>query len=195
MTDEAGLVRRCLQGLPDAVRALVERFQTDVFGLCMRLLRHRHDAEDVTQEVFLRVFRSLHRWDPGRPLKPWVMGIAVNRCRTWISRRARRPELADYLHETAEGKPEDDSNELVREIRVAVEALRPDYQAVFVMFHEQGQPYEDIALALGRPVGTVKTWLHRARLEVLECLRRRGMVPETDTDPLKTDPRDVVRRV
>jgi RNA polymerase sigma-70 factor (ECF subfamily) len=48
---------------------------------------------------------------------------------------------------------------------------------VFVLFHEQGQLYEDIAAALGRPVGTIKTWLHRARLEVLERLRRRGMVP------------------
>src|SRR5947209_14441607 len=48
-----------------------------VFGLCVRLLNHRHDAEDVTQEVFLRVFRSLRRWDATRPLKPWVMGIAV----------------------------------------------------------------------------------------------------------------------
>src|SRR5215211_7170423 len=118
--DDAGLVRRCLLGQPEAIRQLVERFQAEVYGLCVRLLHHRHDAEDVTQEVFLRVFRSLHRWDPGRPLKPWVMGIAVNRCRTWMAQRARRPELADYLHETAPGKPEDDSAEMVHEIREAV---------------------------------------------------------------------------
>jgi RNA polymerase sigma-70 factor (ECF subfamily) len=48
------------------------------------------------------------------------------------------------------------------------------------MFHEQGQPYEDIAQALGKPVGTIKTWLHRARMEVLERLKRRGMVPEVE---------------
>ena len=73
-------------------RALVERFQGIVFGLSVRLLTHRHDAEDVTQEVFIRVFRSLRRWDRTRPLQPWILGIAVNRCRTWMARRARRPE-------------------------------------------------------------------------------------------------------
>jgi RNA polymerase sigma-70 factor (ECF subfamily) len=176
--DEHGLVKRCLRGDADAVRTLVERFQSEVFGLCVRLLSHRHDAEDVTQEVFLRVFRSLRRWDSTRPLKPWIMGIAVNRCRTWLAQRARRPELVDHLQETAPTPPTDDVRELVGEIRAAVSALRVEYQSVFILFHEQGQPYEDIAAALGRPVGTIKTWLHRARLEVLERLRRRGMISE-----------------
>ena len=144
----------------------------------MRLLSHRHDAEDVTQEVFLRVFRSLRRWDQERPLKPWIMSIAINRCRTWMTQRARRPELVDYLHETAAGPPEDDSAELRREIDAAIQELRSDYRTVFVLFHQQGQPYDEIAAVMDRPVGTIKTWLHRARLEVLERLRRRGMVSE-----------------
>jgi len=144
----------------------------------MRLLSHRHDAEDVTQEVFLRVFRSLRRWDQERPLKPWIMSIAINRCRTWMTQRARRPELVDYLHETAAGPPEDDSAELRREIDAAIQELRSDYRTAFVLFHQQGQPYDEIAAVMDRPVGTIKTWLHRARLEVLERLRRRGMVSE-----------------
>jgi RNA polymerase sigma-70 factor (ECF subfamily) len=144
----------------------------------VRLLRHRHDAEDVTQEVFLRVFRSLRRWDRSRPFKPWVMGIAVNRCRTWLAKRVRRPEPVDYLQDTAPGRPADDAAELAREIRAALVDLRLEYRTVFVLFHEQGLPYEEIAAALDRPVGTIKTWLHRARLEVLDRLRRRGMIPE-----------------
>ena len=184
--DDATLVRHCLRNDPRAVRALVERFQGAVFGLCVRLLGHRHDAEDVTQEVFLRVFRSLRRWDAGRPLRPWVLGIAVNRCRTWLGRRAHRPEPVDYLQETAAdprgGCPAaDDAAELTRELAAALAGLRPDYRTAFVLFHEHGQSYEAIAAALGRPVGTVKTWLHRARLELLDALRRRGMVePEMD---------------
>jgi RNA polymerase sigma-70 factor (ECF subfamily) len=139
----------------------------------------------VTQEVFLRVFRSLEGWDNTRPLKPWVMGITVNRCRTWLAQRAKRPELVDYLHDTLPDQPRDDgSSELLSEIRTALDGLRPDYRIVFVMFHEQNQPYELIAQALGRPVGTIKTWLHRARLEILERLRRRGMVSdETEETP------------
>ncbi len=175
--EDAALVRRCLRGDEQAIRSLVERFQAEVYGLCVRLLSHRHDAEDVSQEVFLRIFRSLRRWDSSRPLKPWIMGITLNRCRTWLAQRVRRPELADYLQDVAPSRAEDDSAELIREIEAAVGELRVEYRSVFVMFHEQGQPYEDIAEALDRPVGTIKTWLHRARLLVLERLRERGMVP------------------
>lgn len=180
MSDDADLVRQCLKRDPAAVRRLVERFQSDVFGLCVRMLSNRHDAEDVSQEVFLRIFRSLHRWDQLRPLRPWVMGITVNRCRTWLTQRAKRPELSDNLQESAESRNQDESGELKREIAAAVAALRSDYRAAFVMFHEQSQPYEEIAEALGRPVGTIKTWLHRARTEILKRLRERGMVSHDD---------------
>jgi RNA polymerase sigma-70 factor (ECF subfamily) len=181
--DEVALVRRCLRDDAAAMRTLVERFQAEVYGLCVRLLHHRHDAEDVTQEVFLRVFRSLHRWDEQRTLRPWIMGITVNRCRTWLTQRRRRPEPVDYLQDTAASPAADDAAELLNEIRVALEALRPEYQAAFVLFHEQGHPYEDIAVALERPVGTIKTWLHRARQEVLQRLRRRGMVAPDESSP------------
>jgi RNA polymerase sigma factor (sigma-70 family) len=180
--EEVALVRRCLGGDADAIRQLVDRFQAEVFGLCVRLLHHRQDAEDVTQEVFLRAVRSLHRYDAGRPLRPWLMGIAVNRCRTHASRRARRPEPVDFLQETAAGPPDDDSAELLGEIRSALADLRPDFRRAFGLFHEHGRSYEEIAEELGRPVGTVKTWLHRARLEILARLRRRGMVPGAFAD-------------
>ena len=177
---DAALVRRCLTGDPAATRELVKRFQGDVFGLCQRLLGHSHDAEDVSQEVFIRIFRSLKRWDATRPLKPWILGITVNRCRTALGKRAKGPALADYLHELPDHRPADDSTELTREIRAAVDGLRPDYRAVFILFHEKGQAYEDIAEAIERPVGTIKTWLHRARVELLERLRSKGMVPDVE---------------
>jgi RNA polymerase sigma-70 factor (ECF subfamily) len=184
-TEEARLVQRCLKGDAEAIQALVDQFQPTVYGLCVRLLTHRHDAEDVTQEVFLRVFRSLRRWDPARPLKPWIMGIAVNRCRTWLVQRARRPELADYLQDVVAAPETDDSAELLAEIHAALKDLRPEFREVFVLFHEHGQTYEDIAQTVGCPLGTVKTWLHRARQEVLERLRQRGMVPTEAGDPEK----------
>jgi RNA polymerase sigma factor (sigma-70 family) len=183
VTEDAALVRRCQQRETAAIRQLIERFQPEVFGLCVRILNQRQDAEDVCQEVFLRIFRSLHRWDKTRPLRPWVMGITVNRCRTWITQRAKRPELVEYLADTATGRPADETDEMAREIAAAVAELRDDYKLVFVMFHEQGQPYEEIAEALERPVGTIKTWLHRARLEILQRLRDRGMVTNEIPEP------------
>ena len=167
--EDVTLVRRCLRGDATAIRTLVERFQAEVFGLCVRLLNNRHDAEDVSQEVFLRVYRSLKGWDAERPLKPWVMGIAVNRRRTLAHPGGpRRPELVDYLQDTVAGPEPDDSTELLKEIREALAEVRLEYRTVFVLFHEQGQPYEDIAEVMERPVGTIKTWLHRARLEILD---------------------------
>ena len=92
------------------------------------------------------------------------------------------------------GPPADDSTELAHEIQQAVAALRLEYRSVFVMFHEQGHPYEVIAQALERPVGTIKTWLHRARMEVLERLKRRGLVAEDhDERPAPTAPETGVK--
>jgi len=100
-----------------------------------------------------------------------------------MSRRSRRPEPVNYLQDTVPGPQPDDSAELLREVRSAVAELRLEYRTVFVLFHEQGQPYEEIALTLERPVGTIKTWLHRARIELLDRLRQRGMVPEDAAVP------------
>lgn len=181
--EELALVQRCLMGDVSAIQQLLSQFQTDVFGLCYRLLSHRQDAEDVTQEVFLRVVRSLSAWDSSRPLKPWILGIAVNRCKTWLAQRSRRPELVEYLHETVAAREVDDDSELLTEIQTALAEMRLEYRTVFTLFHEQGHPYEVIAVALDRPVGTIKTWLHRARQEVFERLKSRGMLPEEPATP------------
>ena len=182
MSADDDLVRRCLRGHADAMRELVDRFQPDVFALCARLVGHRHDAEDVTQEVFLRVFRSLTRWDAARPLRPWVLGIAVNRCRTWIGRKRRVPEPVEYLHDVPGRQSDAPPDELTTALRAAVDDLRGEYREVFVLFHEHGRSYDEIADVVDRPVGTVKTWLHRARMQVLTELRRRGLAP-ADPEP------------
>ena len=182
MTDDRELVRRCLRNDPSAVRELIDRFQTDVYALCVRLLRHRHDAEDVAQEVFLRVVRSLRRWDAARPLRPWVLGIAVNRCRTAMAKRGKRPPTADYLADMPDREPPAGDGELAAAIAACVGELRDDYREVFVLFHETGRSYEEIADIVGRPVGTVKTWLHRARQMMLEQLKARGLMP-TEVQP------------
>ncbi len=171
------LVQRCLQENQHALRCMIDRFQGLVWSLCLRLLRDHHESEDVAQEVFMRIFRGLKGWDPRRPLKPWIAAITVNRCRTQMARRNKRALTTPYMN-LQPAKPDytQQGNEWKTEIDAALLQLREDYREVFVLFHEEGMAYEEIAEVTGRPVGTVKTWLHRARTQVFEYLRDRGML-------------------
>ena len=84
---------------------LIDEHRGQVFGLCYRMLRHRHDAEDATQESFVRALRSLARWDSNREFSPWLLAIAGNRCRSLLSERMRRPpttSLVDQLSDDAD---------------------------------------------------------------------------------------------
>jgi RNA polymerase sigma-70 factor (ECF subfamily) len=159
------------------MRALVEQYQGIVFGVCYRMLGQREDAEDVVQDVFLRAFRSLHRWDCERPLKPWLLTIATNRCRTALERRSRLPAASEAaMHQGAEdGRT--GRRELAEELQLALASLREDYRMCFVLFYEQELSCAAIGEVLGCPEGTVKTWLHRARKELADFLERRGVSP------------------
>ncbi len=175
--DITELVGRCLAGDERAVRQFVDRFQQVVFALCLRMLGHRHDAEDATQETMLRALRNLHRWDASRPLLPWLTTIAANRCRTALSQRGQRPHVTDSIPHAADNSVNPD-HELAEELQQALEQLRDDYQHCFRLFYEQELNCVQIGEVMGVPEGTVKTWLHRARRELAEHLRRRGLSPE-----------------
>ena len=174
--DDRELVEAIRAGDPAAPALLVDRFQGVIFGVCLRMMGHRHDAEDVMQETFVRALRGASGFDGGRPLRPWLLGIAANRCRTALASRARRPTPIEAPEERADPRPGlADPDDLAGELERALARLRPEYRLVFALYHEQGLPYDEIAGAVGRPVGTVKTWLHRARGELAETLSRRGV--------------------
>ena len=177
MADNDGvLVERCLAGEEDGLCAFVEQFQGMIFGICFRMLGHREDAEDVAQDVFLRIFRALDRWDSNRPLKPWLITIAANRCRTVLEKRRRLPQPSEFAdRESTDWRPE--SADLGEELQLGLEKLREEYRQCFILFHQQEMSCAEIGEMLNCPEGTVKTWLHRARRELAEFLTRRGVVP------------------
>lgn len=181
MSSEVELVSGCLAGRNTSLVAFVELHQGAIFGLCLRMLRHRHDAEDVTQEVFTRAFRSLKGWDPTRPLRPWLLAIAGNCCRTALAQRLKRPvqqPAAAELPEQEVWSTPDDFSEVLQH---ALAGLREDYRTCFILFHQQELSIPEIAASLGCPEGTIKTWLHRARKELAEFLRQRGWGGHDDT--------------
>jgi RNA polymerase sigma-70 factor (ECF subfamily) len=159
---------------------LVQRYQGQVFGLCYRMLGNRQDAEDVSQETFVRVLKNLSRWDSGRGFEPWLLAIAANRCRTALATRKRRPGHRPLLEQPAV-RPRDPhaASQLAEEVELGLRRLRPEYRQAFVLFHENELSYEQIAETIKRPLGTVKTWIHRARQELIRHLMHREVVAES----------------
>ena len=176
------LVDACLAGDEQAAAELVRRYQHRVFGLCWRMLGHRQDAEDAAQETFVRALRALDRWDRNRPMEPWLLAIAANRCRTTLARRTRRPAELPLLEQDATDSLDElnAAGQLAEEVNRALERIRADYAAAFRLFHSEEQSYAQIAEALSCPLGTVKTWVHRARQAIVAQLVERGIVNEHD---------------
>lgn len=174
------LVERCRRSDQAAIAALVDRYRDQVFGLCFRMLGQRQDAEDMTQESFVRAIRNLHRWDPERDFKPWLLAIAGNRCRSLLAVRMRRPVASSEVEHLPDRGPDlQAARHLQEEVTRALDRLRAEYRQAFLLFHDQQLSYAEIAEVLACPVGTVRTWIHRARRELAEQLRTRGLAPES----------------
>ena len=176
MADEMrALIQQCLAGDQTAMLALVDCYQGQVFGLCYRMLGQRQDAEDMAQETFVRALRNLSQWDSTREFLPWLLAIAGNRCRSCLSRRMRRPPSTSQVEELPNRESDSgSSNHLAEEVHRALRRLRDEYRQAFLLFHEQELSYAEIGAAMGCPLGTVKTWVHRARRELIAVLRKRG---------------------
>ncbi|MEL6897421.1 MAG: sigma-70 family RNA polymerase sigma factor, partial [Planctomycetota bacterium] len=158
---------------------LVQRYRHVVYGLCLRMLRHHEDAEDATQETFTRLSKHVHRWDSSRPFEPWLMTIAGNRCRTMLAKRAKRQTVP--LSSVQAVATEEDSRQraaglLQEELDIALADLRDDHRRAFELFHQEGLDYQSIADRMECPVGTVKTWVHRARTRLIQRLQRRQVI-------------------
>lgn len=173
------LVNRFLNNDVHAFTSIVRRYQDMVFRLCYHMLGHRQDAEDAVQETFSRVAKHLDGWDDARPIEPWLMTIAGNRCRTLLSRRKKTVSLLDAA------EPATDAAEQMRqaaslneEVGLALAELREQHRTAFLMFHQRQMSYAEIAEFMDCPVGTVKTWVHRARTDLIRRLRQREVLAE-----------------
>ena len=172
------LVNRALSGDQNAMLLIVERYKQRVFGLCYRMLGQREDAEDVSQEAFLRVLNNLPRWDQDRAFEPWLMTIAANRCRTQIARRKKHEPTHTLPFAPADHRWTNESaaDQLLEEVKLALSALPRNHSQAFALFHHQQMSYAEIASKLGVPEGTVKTWVHRARHELIRRLASRQVL-------------------
>jgi len=181
---EAALVERCAAGDEDACAELVAAHHRMVFSLAANLLSDRDEALDLTQEVFFRVFRTIHRFRGQSALRTWIYRITVNQVRNrqrWWRRRHRGDQVSLDAHLRRCGDPPGTDftapdrilarRELARRLRAALDHLPFEQRTAIVLREIDGLSYDEIAYSLGLAVGTVKSRLTRARQALRAELR------------------------
>lgn len=159
---------------------IVREHSARVFRLAYRLTGNRHDAEDLTQEVFIRVFRSLSSYTPGT-FEGWLHRITTNLFLDQVRRKQRiRMEAmgdddAQYPARGDLAQPERsfEHAHLDHDVQRALDALSPEYRAAVVLCDIEGLSYEEIAVTLGIKLGTVRSRIHRARSQLRAALPHR----------------------
>lgn len=179
--DDADLIDRSRRGDVVAFNQLVDAYQRQVYGLCLRMLGSVEAAEDAAQETFLAAYDHIGGFRGGL-LRPWLFRIAANACRDELRRRKRRPALRlDHSDSTGEPLPVPDRREgpeeyaLRQELRGAIQAallkLPADQRLAVVLCDVEDMTYDEIAVTLGVAVGTVKSRINRARTRLRDLLR------------------------
>jgi RNA polymerase sigma-70 factor (ECF subfamily) len=186
LTDQE-VVALARSGSEAAYRELLRRYERPIFSLVFRMVRDRELAEDLAQETFVKALNALDSYRPEFKFSSWIFKIANNAAIDHLRRReldtlslegSPHASTPDAIEATAlqigarQESPLDtvEAKELGKQIETAIGKLRPEYRACILLRHVDGRPYEEIAEILGLPLGTVKTYIHRARNELRVAL-------------------------
>jgi RNA polymerase sigma-70 factor (ECF subfamily) len=181
------IVALAREGREAAYRELIRRYERPVFALILRMVRDRQLAEDLAQETFIKALNAITSYRPEFKFSSWIFKIANNAAIDHLRRRelntlsidgAPHATSSEEIEATAlqvGDKSETPLAELeARELGTAIERaigrLRPEYRSCIMLRHVEGMAYEEIAQLLDLPLGTVKTYIHRARHELREML-------------------------
>ena len=181
------VVLRARAGQEAAYRELIRRYERPIFSLIYRMVRDRELAEDLAQETFIKALNALHSYRPEFKFSSWIFKIANNAAIDHLRRReldtlslegSPNAETAEAIEATslqigdrAESPLDElEARELGGQIEQAIGRLRPEYRSCILLRHVEGRAYEEIAEILNLPLGTVKTYIHRARNELRQAL-------------------------
>jgi RNA polymerase sigma-70 factor, ECF subfamily len=184
---DADVVALAQQGRDTAFRELIRRYERPVFSLIYLMVRDRELAEDLAQDTFIKVLNHIDRYRPEFKLSSWLFKIANNVAIDHLRRRqldtvsidgSPHAQTADAVEATRfdvvdqqeSALDEMEARELGTSIEKAISGLRPEYRSCIMLRHVEGRSYEEIAATLDLPLGTVKTYIHRARHELREAL-------------------------
>jgi RNA polymerase sigma-70 factor (ECF subfamily) len=171
---EPAVLNQVHQGNQEAFTQLVETYQRPVYNLCYRMLGDPDEAEDASQETFLRVYRNIRHYDTGRPFSTWLLSIAAHLCIDQLRKRhivVISMDATPYL-DPADGSPgpegafylKDDQ----RRVQALLKTLNPHDRAAVIMYYWYDFSYEEIAKSLSLTPSAVKSRLHRSRLAMAQ---------------------------
>ena len=180
-TDEQNLVERCRQGEDDAWRELVDRFGQRVYSVAYHFTLKREDAEELAQEIFLKIFENLNRYDGSFPLIAWIVSLSRNLCIDRYRRRKREKSfrfvsddaVLPLLRSADDPAADALKKERTKLLFSALAEIPEDLAEILVLRDLDGLAYDEIGRALELPDGTVKSRLFRARAEVARAIRSR----------------------
>jgi RNA polymerase sigma-70 factor, ECF subfamily len=184
---DADVVTLAQHGRDSAFRELVRRYERPVFSLIFRMVRDRETAEDLAQDTFIKVLNHIDRYRPEFKFSSWLFKIANNVAIDHLRKRhldtisidgSPHASSAAEIEATSldvavrqeSALEEMEAKELGSEIERAIARLRPEYRSCIMLRHVEGRSYEEIAATLDLPLGTVKTYIHRARHELRDAL-------------------------
>jgi RNA polymerase sigma-70 factor (ECF subfamily) len=176
----------------DAFERLAERYSVKVFHLAYSMIGNETQAEDMAQEVLLRIWKGLPGYHGGASLSTWIYTITRNTCLTELKRRARHPtisldepDFAGVMDRVPALQTSDPEFGLETDVRQMLGQLPEKYRQVITLFYLEQKSYERVAALLGMPLGTVKTFLYRAKKELLKINSRRAPAPAPLYEPAR----------
>jgi RNA polymerase sigma-70 factor (ECF subfamily) len=175
VSDERDLAHLAIHGDREAFGELMRRHQAEVFNVAYRMLGNRQDAEDATQDAFIRAYRSFPSFDPDRPPGPWLKKIAVNVCLNRLEHRQDLPLIDEAPPYDLDPHPgpevQTERRDLSDRIRSELLHLSPRYRAAIELRHFQGLNYAEMAEVLSCPMNNLKSDLFRARRLLADRLK------------------------
>lgn len=185
------LVERAKQGDKRSFGMLVSKYQRKLFRLILRLVHNQTEAEDVVQETFIKAYRALHQFRGDAAFYTWLYRIGINTARNFLDNRGRKvltatDMTAEQVESFGEGENLRDINtpesvlaskQIAQTVHLAIDDLPDDLRSALLLREVEGLSYEEIAMAMACPVGTVRSRIFRAREAVAVRLR-----PLLDTD-------------
>jgi RNA polymerase sigma-70 factor (ECF subfamily) len=184
MSDDARLILRLQSGDLESLGQLYDRHRLPVYRTALAITRDPDAAEDILQEVFLRLHQYVHRVDTSLPLSPWLYRITVNLSYTWVTRRSKwRVPLEDFVDQLIgpakfSPEPEAERHDELRQMQRAIDNLPFSQRVVIILYYLNDLSLQEIAEILGVPVGTVKSRLHYGREGLRRQLEGAALTPE-----------------